>query len=198
MTVPHPFARQTILVVAGATGPGGQMAVHLARGGARVILADRKLDALHAIASRDPDRIEALPLQDGSDDAVCLLQEAWGHEPLNAVINLAPLSQADDISAQIALLRSLMRTTMRGLVAGQGAFITLVRRPRDPLALTAVGMCAALSEASAALGREVARQSVRVHTLTVPPKHAGRAVLPALMLASPSGRVWQSATFAID
>lgn len=198
MSAAYPITGREVMIYAAAAGPGGALALRLARGGARIVLADLDSAALSAVARRAPDRIEAVPVPDESYPTLSRMQESWNGEGLAAVYNFAPLTRPENISAQIDILRNLVRSTMRGLVAGKGAFVTLVRRPRDPLALSAVGMCAALSQAGAALAAEVARHGMRVHTLTLPHKDDDGAMQAALLLASAEGRAWRSGTFDLD
>ncbi|MFD2738732.1 hypothetical protein ACFSUD_04030 [Sulfitobacter aestuarii] len=197
MTAQGDFTDMPILLVAACQPPGPIFVQRLVAGGARLVVFDSASAGLRSLAAHDPERVEPLPVSDYDRTAFSGLQDDWGRAPIAAVINLLPLARPGDISGQIEMLKLLMQVFGRGLVAGRGTLLSLASRPRDPLALRGQGLCAALGEAGAALGREFARHSVRIHTIIAPPGEAEAAVAPGLFLCSEAGRKLASATLEL-
>lgn len=150
---------------------------------------------LAQIAELAPEQIEPLFVKGGQVEALRLLRDAWGGEPLDLVVNLMPLAYPQHITEQMRGLSSIMRTFGRGLIAGKGALISIAARPRDPLALVEQGMCAALDAAGTALSDAMAINTLRVHTVTVPKNAPQVAVGTLLMLADEKARPIKSARF---
>jgi hypothetical protein len=113
-----------------------------------------------------------------------LLSTVWGDVPLDMALNLSPLQGQADISVEVARLSRLVRSTARGLQAGQGCLVTVMARPDDPLRLLATGLCAALEAASAALATALAQRAIRVHSVSVPETGAARATALLTQLSS--------------
>ncbi|MFC6583992.1 hypothetical protein [Sulfitobacter aestuariivivens] len=159
---------------------------------------DSRTDRLARLAVAHPERIEPLVIADGETDKLSLLKDAWADEPITLVVNLMPLSRPVDISAQMRALSMVLRTTLRGLVAGKGTLATVVARPGDPLALNAQGLCGAVARAGEAVAAEVHAKGVRVHTLSVPAAHPGAALGMLIHLGSGTAQNLKSTTFHLD
>ncbi len=150
---------------------------------------------LAEIAAQAPDRIEPLFIKGGQVEALRLLRDAWGAEPLDLVINLMPLAYPHHITEQMRGLSMIMRTFGRGLIAGKGALVSLAAKPRDPLSLVEQGMCAALTAAGQNLGDALAINTLRVHTVLVPGPSPECAVDTLLFLSRDTSRRIKSTTF---
>jgi len=184
-----------VILLAACQPPGAALAHAFAQRGVRVIAIDGNAEYLTRIAAQDPDWIETLTIEDFQTDMTHRLQDAWGSEPLRMVVNLMPLARPAQITEQMRTLAAILRTTARGLVADQGSIVSLVARPRDPLALLGHGVVAALSAGSAALAGVMAAKSVRVHVVCLPKSAPEVAVETLLHLASPEARQIASTTF---
>lgn len=183
----------TVIVISAGDGPGPDIAAAFAARGARVIALDDRPDALDRLTSTAPSRIEPLAVPELDAQSLQSVKDGWGQGPIDMVVNLMPMRAGGEISDQMRLLTAILRTMIRGLVAGQGAIVSLVPAPRDNLALGAQGLWGAIREGSAALGAELAEKSVRVHALSVS-KGAENAVPGTLVhLAGPEGRQVASA-----
>lgn len=157
-----------VIIAAAARPPGPALAVALARAGARVVALDPDADALGAIATHVPERIETLTLDPSDRTALARLSGAWGDTHIDLVINLMPLNLPVDINAQMRGLTVLVRHSARGLIRGQGGFVTLAARPTDALALMGQGLVAALGAGTTALNTALNPRGVRFYTVTVP------------------------------
>ncbi|WP_432816943.1 hypothetical protein [Sulfitobacter sp. JB4-11] len=178
-TTPRPAkrGRDLVVMIVGATvAPGPDLTEMLARRGARLVVLDRDGRALEQLAGRCGGRIEPLALPQDPQQTMTLLRSAWGHEPLDLVVNLAPLAASPDTGSQITALSYLVRATARGLVAARGCLVTVMARPEDALDLQATGLCAALAATSTALGQALGARGVRVHSISVPAKAPQQAV----------------------
>lgn len=185
-----------VIVIIGACQPLGQTAaVALAEKGARVVVIDRDPRALDMICEQNPDWIEALAVEDIEAQLAPLLQEAWRAQSIDLVINLMPLAQPRDISAQMRMLNAILRTTLRGLVAGQGSLVSIVAHPADPLALVAQGMRAAVEAASVALAAEVVAKNVDVRCISLSRSDASQTLQTLTCLAGRASRTLHSTTF---
>ena len=188
-----------MIIIFGACQPlGHAAAIAFADKGARVVLIDDDPKALDAICAQNPDWIEALAIEDIEGQMVAMLKEAWGNERIDLVINLMPMAKPRDISAQMRILTAILRTTLRGLVAGQGSVISVAAQPTDPLAFVAHGMVAALGAASEALASALSKKNVAVHCVNVPRSRSGQALDTLMFLGSPAGRAVQTTTFNVD
>lgn len=144
--------------------------------------------ALAQLTAQCPDRVEPLVVEGCQVETLRLLKDAWGQEPLHLVVNLMPLAFPHRISEQMRALSMIVRTMGRGLIAGQGAVISLAARPPDSLGLVAQGMCAAVKAGNAALADELSGKGLRFHTLTVPDARPDVARAAILYLGSAAGR----------
>ena len=177
--------------------PGAELAGAFAQAGARVIAIDEDQGLLDHLAMADPTRIDVLWAEGFRADTLQILKDDWGNEPVDLVVNLMPLRRGEDISSQLRMLSMILRTMIRGLIAGQGAIVSLVPRPQDNLALPAQGLWGALTEGSKALGRELGAKNLRVHVVGVPPDAPARAVETVTHLGSPAGKALQSSVFKV-
>lgn len=185
----------TILVLSACQTPGAEIAQAFAETGAHVIVMGGDAQGLGQIAAASPERIEPLFVKGGQVEALRVLADAWGAEPIDLVVNLMPLAYPHHITEQMRGLSMIMRTFGHGLVAGKGSLVSVVARPDDPLALVEQGLCGALGAAGAALGDAVASKSMRVHTVTVPKQTPERAVDTLLFLVGAQARRIKSTTF---
>lgn len=81
-----------VAVIAGAEHPLARLlCARLAAFGATVVAIGADADVLGDLALESPERIEPLPLDPMREDALDLLQEAWGEEPLDIYVDAAPL-----------------------------------------------------------------------------------------------------------
>ena len=187
----------TILILSACQPPGAEIAQAFATLGAKVIVMGGQAARLAEIAALAPDQIEPLFIKGGQVEALRLLRDAWGAEPLDLVVNLMPLAYPHHITEQMRGLSMIMRTFGRGLIAGKGALVSVVARPRDPLALVEQGMCAALTSAAKTLSDAVAINTLRVHTVSVPKQNPAVAVDTLVFLAGPQSRRIKSTTFEL-
>jgi hypothetical protein len=185
----------TILILSACQSPGAEIALAFAETGAKVIVMGGDAPGLAEIAAQAPERIEALFIKGGQIEALRLLRDAWGAEPIDLIVNLMPLAYPQHITEQMRGLSLIMRTFGRGLIAGNGALVSLAARPRDPLSLVEQGMCSALDAAGMALSSAMAINTLRVHTVTVPKNTPQIAVEPLLFLADAKARHIKSARF---
>tara|TARA_R110002072_G_scaffold301874_2_gene482712 strand:+ start:4856 stop:5455 length:600 start_codon:yes stop_codon:yes gene_type:complete len=185
----------TILVLSACQPPGAEIAKAFADARAHVIVMGGDAAGLTQIAARSPEQIEPLFINGGQVEALRLLGDAWGAEPIDLVINLMPLAYPHHITEQMRGLSMIMRTFGRGLVAGKGVLVSVAARPDDPLALVGQGMCAALGAAGMALADALASKSLRVHTVTVPKQTPEWAVETLLFLGGAQSRHIKSTTF---
>tara|TARA_R110002049_G_scaffold23545_4_gene83420 strand:+ start:12305 stop:12901 length:597 start_codon:yes stop_codon:yes gene_type:complete len=182
----------TIAIFAASRGPGPAVAHAAAQQGARIVAIDGNPVALSEIAGLHPVKIETLVMNGDQLENLRNLKDSWGAVPTDLVLNLLPLDPRVEITAQMRGLSALVQAMGRGVVAGKGAIVTVVERPREALSLTAQGMLGAVDHACAALGRELAARSVRVHVVTVPQGQAEMAMKTVLYLGSDAGRSVQS------
>lgn len=183
------------MVLSACQPPGAEVAQAFARTGAHIIVMGGNAAGLTKIAAAAPEQIEPFFVKGGQVEALRLLGDAWGAEPLDMVVNLMPLAYPHHITEQMRGLSTIMRAFGRGLIAGKGALVSVVARPDDPLSLVEQGMCAALNAAGVALGDAVASKSLRVHTVTVPKGVPERAVDTLLFLCGGQARHFKSTTF---
>lgn len=96
MTVQHDFSGQVAVVTGAGGGIGSEIALHLARAGARVLAVDRNADGLRETAARRPGlATHACDLCEPSAPAAVLAsaQEAFG-APLAILVNNAGVGSA--------------------------------------------------------------------------------------------------------
>ncbi len=184
----HASGARVAVIVAACQSPGPKLAQALAGDGARVVVIDREAKKLEALARLAPRLIEPLVVDRCHRETLDLIRDTWGDTPLHLLVNLMPLQRGVEISEQMHALTALLRSKGRGLIAGRGALINVVRRPVEPLSLSGQGMCGAVAAAGQALARELAGHGVRVHTLIVPQNQMARAIEPLLFLGSERGQ----------
>lgn len=192
----------TFAVLGACQTPGPALAQRAAGLGAGVIAMDRDPVGLAKVVGAAPDKIEGLALVGDPVARLEPLRQTWGDTPLHMVLNLTPLEPVDadsgGIDGQIRGLSALMRALGRGLAAGQGAVVTLLERPQQPLALNAHGMIAAVAAANEALAQVFAPRGIRFYTVTVPEGQAELAVETALFLGATAGRRLRSGRIDLD
>lgn len=119
-------------IVAGASHPLGQsLALRLAKFAATVVAIDTNEDALRALASKAPDRIEPLALNLAQPSAQNILRAAWEHEPLHLCLDLSALmitatQRCPVAGARIAGLASALSD---GLLAGAARGVVVLPEP---------------------------------------------------------------------
>ncbi len=187
----------TVILIGAAQNPGPELAKAFAASGAKVIAIDEDERQLDHLAAADPSRIDVLWADGFKADTLQVLKDAWGSEPIDLVVNLMPLRQRADISNHMRLLSMILRTMIRGMIAGQGAVLNIVPRPQDYLALPAQGLWGAMTGASAALGRELRSKNLRVHVVGVPADAPDRAVDVATYLGSAAAKTLESTVFEV-
>lgn len=185
-----------MIVIFGGAQPLGQaVALGFAEQGVRVVVVDRDKQALETLCVHNPEWIEALPIKDLAQDLHATLENRWGGQRIDLVLNLMPLAAGDDITGQMNALTAVVQTTLRGLVAGQGCLINVAYRAADPLAFVAHGMVSAVREAGQALADVAKDKGVRVQCVTVPKGRQSRAVKTVQFLASPAGARLRTGTY---
>lgn len=189
-----------MIIILGACQPlGHSAAIAFAEKGARVVVIDGDPKALEAISSQNPEWIEPLAIENIETEMAPMLKDAWGAQRIDLVLNLLPLKPgARDISAQMRMMSAVVRTTLRGLVAGRGSLVTLVGQSQDPLAFVSHGMQAALKAGSMALADAVASKGVRAHCITTGDPQRAQLRDMLMYLTSPSGRMISSSSFDLD
>ncbi|MGJ8546729.1 MAG: hypothetical protein ACSHWZ_14890 [Sulfitobacter sp.] len=187
-----------ILIVGACQEPGRELALALAKRGARVVAFGANGPALQALAQPCAGRIEPLAMAALDGAAFERLGAAWGAAPLDVAINLTPLSAPRDVNGALKKLGHILRATARGLIAGQGALITLTSSPKDPLDLQAAAMSGALHAAQTRAGQVLLARGLRLHLVSAP-DDALHSAIPALrFLASPAAQGMAPQRIALD
>ena len=115
-----------MIVIFGACHPIGQAAaVSFADQGKRVIVIDTDSAQVDDLCAQNPGWIEGIVIADVETQMRDKLKDVWAAQPVDLVINLMPLVQPSDISAQMRILNGVLHTTLRGLVTGQGSLISV-------------------------------------------------------------------------
>lgn len=182
MALGHDFKGRRIVIIGACQAPGPLSAQHLAQVGARIVAIDANAAGLQKLTHKCSARIESLTLTADVSASLRRIGAAWGRAPLHGVLNLLPLQAPRDINGQIKALTALTRAFARGLLAGQGAMVTVVGKPADTLNGLALGMGPALHAVQRATARELAPHGLRINTVLVPQQEATRAMVPALSL----------------
>ena len=201
--LPDSFADDaTFAILSAGQGPGPAFADRAATLGANVVAMDGNPAALAKVVGLSPAKIEGLAVLGNPVARLEPLRKAWGASPLHLLLNLTPFEAngtADNgIDAQIRGLSASMRAFGHGLAAGQGAMVTVVPRPTEPLALNARGLIAAIEAANKALAEVFAARGIRFYTLTVPEGQPDTAADTALFLGTKAGRRLRSGRIDLD
>ncbi|WP_411975202.1 hypothetical protein [Sulfitobacter faviae] len=181
----------TFAILSAGQAPGPAVAKRAADLGAEVVAMDRDPTVLARLMSQSTERVEALALAGDLVARFEPLHRNWGGTPLHMALNLMPLDPDDcakGTDAQIRGISAMMRALGRGLVAGQGAVVTVLPRPSQPLALAGHAMIGAFEAANAALDKVFGPRGLRFHLITVPEGQAELAAESALFLGSEAGR----------
>lgn len=180
MALGHDFKGRRIVIIGACQAPGPLGAQHLAQAGARIVAIDANAAGLQKLTHQCSARIEPLTLTGDVSAALRKVGNAWGKAPLHGVLNLMPLQHPRDINGQIKALTALTRAFARGLVAGNGAMVSIVGTPKEPLDGLALGMGPAIRAVQDATAHELASHGLRINTVIVPQMEATRALAPAL------------------
>lgn len=180
MATGQEFKGRRIVIIGACQTPGSLCAQHLAQGGARIVALDANAAGLQKLTHKCTARIEPLTLTGDVSVALRRIGTAWGRAPLHGVLNLMPLQHPRDVNGQVKALTALTRAFARALVAGQGAMVSVVGMPKDPLNGLALAMGPAIHAVQRATSDELSTHGLRINTVCVPQMEATRAMAPAL------------------
>lgn len=133
------FAAKVVWITGASSGIGEALALALLEQGAEVIVSGRRLEALQALAERDPQRTYVLPFESTDYERIpALVEQAWawrGH--IDLLVNNAGVSQRSlALDTDLAVYRQLMEVDYLAPVALTQALLPrLVRQGGGQLAV---------------------------------------------------------------
>ncbi len=202
------------LISGGGGGIGGQAALLLADEGARVALADVRIDEAGALADKIGDRAQAFPLDVTSaaswDDAVAATERAFG--PVNVLVNSAGVASygpTDQVSEDE--FRRILDINLIGTFLGFKAAVPSMRRAGGGSVVNISSLAGLIGMPGAAaytaskwavrgftksVAGEFGHEGIRINSvhpgvIDTPLADAQKAIIDQLMPNLPLGRIGQ-------
>jgi len=182
------FAGKTILLLGAHTTLGHRLAIRLASAGALLVLTDLCVEPLDPLVRRFPNSVDSLPIQYYERAVLHRLAEQWAQEPLDLILNLAPLRFPATPGLQSRLLNQISTAFAPTLARSGGSVVTVWQEPKAPQDLMGQAQDGALRAAARVLSQRMAQQGARSTAVRLASRiDAGLATDAVLNLAGPSG-----------